>query len=221
MLAVVAGALGRYLRARGHSTLDLELRAMVPISVRADEEHGALGNRVSAMMAPLPVGVEDPVHRLDTLTRTMGDLKGSRQAVGASLLTELTASRRRRSPLRRRGCSRDSASSTWWSPTSPGRNSRCTCWGASCSVVYPMVPLAKNQAVCVGIMSYNGQVNFGLIGDFDGLPELDGLADDLRASLDELAAVAEASPGETPSPSPTSPSPAGAMQDGAGAGTQG
>ena len=54
ILAAVAGALGRYLRSTGASTRDLELRAMVPISVRAEDEHGALGNRVSAMMAPLP-----------------------------------------------------------------------------------------------------------------------------------------------------------------------
>ena len=60
VLSVVAGALGNYLRARGHETEDLELRAMVPVSVRAEEEHGALGNRISAMMAPLPVWSEDP-----------------------------------------------------------------------------------------------------------------------------------------------------------------
>ena len=57
-------AIGNYLRARGHDTEGLELRAMVPVSVRADEEHGALGNRISAMMAPLPVWCEDPVERL-------------------------------------------------------------------------------------------------------------------------------------------------------------
>src|SRR6185503_9287722 len=74
VLAAVSGALGRYLRARGHSTKDLALRAMVPISVRTDEEHGALGNRVSAMMAPLPIWCEDPVERLRTVTATMGDL---------------------------------------------------------------------------------------------------------------------------------------------------
>ena len=66
---MVAGALGRYLRARGHSTEDLELRAMVPISVRADDEHGQLGNRVSSMMAPLPVWCEDPVERLHLVAR--------------------------------------------------------------------------------------------------------------------------------------------------------
>ena len=82
VLAAVTGALGRYLRARGHSTAGLELRAMIPISVRTEDERGALGNRVSAMMAPLPIGLEDPVERLHVITETMGDLKASRQAVG-------------------------------------------------------------------------------------------------------------------------------------------
>ena len=90
VLSVVAGALGNYLRARGHDTEDLELRAMVPVSVRAEEEHGALGNRISAMMAPLPVWSEDPVERLHMVSETMGDLKGSGQAVGAEILTKIT-----------------------------------------------------------------------------------------------------------------------------------
>jgi diacylglycerol O-acyltransferase len=90
VLSVVAGALGNYLRARAHDTKDLELRAMVPVSVRAEEEHGALGNRISAMMAPLPVWSEDPVERLRLVTETMGDLKGSGQAVGAEILTKIT-----------------------------------------------------------------------------------------------------------------------------------
>ena len=61
VLAVVAGGLGRYMRLHGYSTEDVVLRAMIPVSVRADVEHGALGNRVAAMWAPLPVGVTDPV----------------------------------------------------------------------------------------------------------------------------------------------------------------
>ena len=90
ILSIVAGALGNYLRARGHDTEGLEMRAMVPVSVRADEEHGALGNRISAMMAPLPVWCEDPVERLRLVTAAMGDLKGSGQAVGAEILTKIT-----------------------------------------------------------------------------------------------------------------------------------
>jgi hypothetical protein len=61
--------------------------------------------------------------------------------------------------------------------------------------VFPMVPLAKNQGVCIGIMSYDGQVNFGLIGDYDGMPDLEDLALDLDASIDELIEAAGGRPG--------------------------
>ena len=56
--------------------------------------------------------------------------------------------------------------------------------------LFPMVPLAQNQALGVAIMSYNGRINFGLVGDYDVMPDLDELAADLRASLAELAEVA-------------------------------
>jgi diacylglycerol O-acyltransferase / wax synthase len=58
--------------------------------------------------------------------------------------------------------------------------------------VFPMVPLAKRQAVCFGIMSYNGQVNFGLIGDYDAMADLDSFTLDLAAACEELAAPAPA-----------------------------
>jgi diacylglycerol O-acyltransferase len=57
-----------------------------------------------------------------------------------------------------------------------------------------MVPLAKNQGVCIGIMSYDGQVNFGLIGDYDGMPDLDDLAKDLEDSMAELIEAAGGRP---------------------------
>jgi len=214
VLAAVAGALGRYLRARGHSTADLELRAMVPISVRTEDEHGALGNRVSAMMAPLPVGVEDPVQRLRTISETMGDLKASRQAVGATLLTELTAFA---PPTIAAQAARLQSRQRFFNlvvTNVPGPQFPLFVLGRELQVVFPMVPLAKRQAVCVGIMSYNGQVNFGLIGDYDAIPDLDGLAGDLQNALAELAAVAEASPTEPQKPA------GAAMHDGAGAPAQ-
>ena len=76
ILAAVAGALGRYLRARGHATKDLEMRALVPVSVRTEDQSGALGNRVSGMMARLPVGIEDPVERLELRDRVDGRPEG-------------------------------------------------------------------------------------------------------------------------------------------------
>jgi diacylglycerol O-acyltransferase / wax synthase len=64
--------------------------------------------------------------------------------------------------------------------------------GRELQAVFPMVPLAKRQAVCFGIMSYNGQINFGLIGDYDAMADIDSLAHDLSESIAELAALAPA-----------------------------
>jgi WS/DGAT/MGAT family acyltransferase len=192
ILSVVAGGIGRYLRARGHETKGVELRALVPVSIRAAEEQGALGNRISAMMAPLPVWCEDPVERLGVLTAEMGDLKASGQAVGAEILTKIT----------------DFAPTTIASQAArlqpaqrffnlvvtnvPGPQFPLYVLGRKMESIFPMVPLARNQALCVGIMSYNGQVNFGLIGDYDAMADLDSFALDLEAATEEVVATAAA-----------------------------
>jgi WS/DGAT/MGAT family acyltransferase len=189
ILSVVAGGIGKYLRARGHSTEGLEMRALVPVSVRAAEEHGALGNRISAMMAPLPVWCEDPVERLKILTAEMGDLKSSGQAVGAEILTRIT----------------DFAPTTIASQAArlqpaqrffnlvvtnvPGPQFPLYVLGRKMESIFPMVPLARRQALCVGIMSYNGQVNFGLVGDYDAMADLDSFALDLEAATEEVVAT--------------------------------
>ena len=199
VLAAVSGALGRYLRAHGHSTRELELRAMVPISVRGDDEHGALGNRVSSYMAPLPVWSDDPGERLARVSETMGDLKRSKQAVGATLMTELAdfapptiAGQAARLQSRQRFFNLVVTNI-------PGPQFPLYLLGRELQAIYPMVPLAKRQAVCFGIMSYNGQVNFGLIGDYDAIGDLDALAADLADSIAELAAIAPADePRRTP-----------------------
>ncbi|MGH2952635.1 MAG: WS/DGAT/MGAT family O-acyltransferase [Solirubrobacterales bacterium] len=195
VLAAVAGALGRYLRSRGHSTHELELRAMVPISVRSADEEGALGNRVSSFMAPLPVWCEDPLERLREVGSTMGDLKQSKQAVGATLLTDLTdfapptvASQAARLQARQRFFNLVVTNI-------PGPQHPLYLMGRELEAIFPMVPLAKRQAVCFGIFSYNGQVNFGLIGDYDAMGDLEMLAEDLEASIAELSeAVGEPGP---------------------------
>ena len=165
ILSVVAGALGRHLRSLGHSTVDLELRAMVPVSVRTAEGRGALGNQVAAMMAPLPVWCEDPVARLELVSAKMGDLKRSKQAVGANLLSELSdfapttiVSQAARLQSRQRFFNLVVTNV-------PGPQFPLYVLGRRMRDTFPMVPLAKNQAICVGIMSYDGAINFGLIGD--------------------------------------------------------
>jgi WS/DGAT/MGAT family acyltransferase len=192
ILAIVSGGIGRYLRARGHETEDLEMRAMVPVSIRQTEERGALGNRITAMMAPLPVWSEDPVERLRLTSARMGDLKTSGQAVGAEILTKMT----------------DFAPTTLASQAArlqpaqrffnlvvtnvPGPQFPLYVLGRQMESIFPMVPLARRQALCVGIMSYNGQVNFGLVGDYDAMADLDSFALDLEAATEEMIAAAPA-----------------------------
>ena len=194
VLAAVAGALGRYLRARGHQAGELELRALVPISIRADDEHGALGNRVSAMMAPLPVGVEDPAERLRRVSAAMGDLKESKQAVGAAMMTQLADF----APATIAGqAARLQPTQRFFNlvvTNIPGPQFPLYLLGRRLEAVIPMVPLARRQAVCFGIMSYDGQINFGLIGDYDAISDLESLADDLRASIAELVEAAGGRP---------------------------
>jgi WS/DGAT/MGAT family acyltransferase len=189
ILSVVSGALGNYLRARGHDTEGLELRAMVPVSVRTEEEHGALGNRISAMMAPLPVWCEDPVERLHILTETMGDLKGSGQAVGAEILTKLTDFA---PPTIASQAARLQPAQRFFNlvvTNVPGPQFPLYVLGRKMESIFPMVPLARRQALCVGIMSYNGQVDFGLVGDYDAMADLESFGLDLEAAIEELAAT--------------------------------
>ena len=195
ILTAVAGGIGRYMRSRGHSTEGLELRAMVPVSVRTAEQRGALGNQVTAMMASLPVWCEDPKRRMEIVRQSMGDLKQSKQAVGASLLTQLAdfapptiAGQAARLQSRQRFFNLVVTNI-------PGPQFPLYLMGRRMERVFPMVPLAKNQGVCIGIMSYDGQVNFGLIGDYDGMPDLDDLARDLEDSIVELIEAAGGRPG--------------------------
>jgi diacylglycerol O-acyltransferase / wax synthase len=192
MLAAVAGGLGRWLRAHGHPTDGLVLRAMIPVSVRADAERGALGNRVAAVWAELPVGVEDPVERLALVRGEMEHLKESHQAVGARLLTELTGFA---PPTVMAQAARLQARQRYFNlvvTNVPGPQIPLYVLGRRMRAIYPMVPLAQNLALGIAIMSYDGAISFGLNADYDALPDLERLATQLGEALDELAAAAGA-----------------------------
>jgi diacylglycerol O-acyltransferase / wax synthase len=192
VLAVVSGALGKYMRLHGLSTDAVGLKAMVPVSVRADIERGALGNRVAAMWATLPVGLADPVERLHTVSQEMVGVKQSGQAVGAEILTAVSGFA---PPTIMSQAARLQARQRFFNlvvTNVPGPQFPLYLLGRELEAIYPMVPLAENTALGVAILSYNGQLNFGLVGDYDALADLETLADELRASIDELAAAAGA-----------------------------
>lgn len=198
VLATVAGGLGRYLRAHGHPTIDLVLRAMIPVSVRADAERGALGNQVAAIWAGLPVGVTDPIERLELVKREMEGLKESGQAVGARVLTELTGFA---PPTVMAQAARLQAHQRFFNlvvTNVPGPQLPLYVLGRRMQAIYPMVPLAQNQALGIAIMSYDGRISFGLNADFDALPDLELLAGQLSEALEELAQAAGLPPLDSP-----------------------
>src|SRR5204862_4596812 len=137
--------------------------------------------------ATLPVWCEDPIERLGVMSRTMGDLKSSKQAVGASVLTDLADFA---PPTIVGQASRLQSRQRWFNfvvTNVPGPQFPLYLLGRRLLETFPMVPLAKRQAGCFGIMSYDGSVNFGLTADYDAMSDLDDLAGDLEAALAELS----------------------------------
>ena len=190
VLAAVAGALGRYLRRHDQPIDDSVLRAMVPVSVRADVERGALGNRVAAMWAGLPIGEPDPIMRLQMISSEMSGVKESGQAVGAQVLTELTGFA---PPTIMAQAARISAHQRMFNlvvTNVPGPQYPLYMLGRRLQEMFPMVPLAANQALGIAIMSYDGHLNFGLNADFDALPDVERLAQDLSDAIAELLQAA-------------------------------
>jgi WS/DGAT/MGAT family acyltransferase len=190
VLASVSLALGRYLRGQGVDTEGLELKAMVPVSVRADSQRGALGNQVAAMWAPLPVGVENPADCLAQIRDAMEDLKESGQAVGAQVLTNLAGFA---PPTILSQAARLQARQRYFNlvvTNVPGPQFPLYLLGRRLRGLYPVVPLARRQALGIAVMSYDGHLGFGLLADYDAVPELESIARDLDRAIASLARAA-------------------------------
>jgi diacylglycerol O-acyltransferase len=195
VLAGVAGGFARLLESRSELTEGLRLKVMCPVSVRDDSQHMQLGNRVSAMFVPLPVGEPDPKVRLELIRGSTGDLKEREQAVGAAFLTDLT---QYAAPtllgLAARVVHRQPLFNLVVTNV-PGPQTPLYCMGARLIEAFPVVPLTHNLTVVVGILSYCGQLHFGLFADRDRWPDLSVLATGLEESFAELHKLAEEAAG--------------------------
>ena len=190
VLAVTAGALQRWLRSRGLRTEGLELRALVPVSIRARDEHHQLGNRLAAMRAPLPVYVEDPAARLRVVRQAMRGLKESKQAVGAEVLAGMQALA---PPTILAQASRLNFSTRLFNllvTNVPGPQFPLYALGRELEELFPVAFLPDNHALAVAIISYNGGIDFGLLGDYDAMPDLDEVGELLAESAAALLAAA-------------------------------
>jgi WS/DGAT/MGAT family acyltransferase len=186
VLSAVSLALGRWLRDRGEDTDGLTLRAMVPVSVRADTHRGALGNRVAAMWAPVPVGEADPADCFAAVHAATAHLKDSGQAVGATRLTQLADFA---PPTILTQAARLQPRQRFFNlvvTNVPGPQLPLYLLGHRLTGLYPVVPLAQRQALGIAVMSYDGRMGFGLLGDYDALADLHELAGHLRGALADL-----------------------------------
>lgn len=198
VVAAVSGTLRRWLLERGER-VDRELRAIVPVSVRTDDQRHQLGNRVAAMRAPLPVQIADPVERLAAVRTAMTGLKESKQAIGAETLANLQDFA---PPTLLAQAARINFSTRLFNcivTNVPGPQFPLFVHGRQLREIVPFAFLPANHALAFAIMSYNGGLRFGLLGDYDALHDIDVVGDALEASFDELRAAAGV-PGGTSAP---------------------
>jgi diacylglycerol O-acyltransferase / wax synthase len=191
VLATVAGALHRLYRYRREPTRDRVLRAMVPVSVRTDDDQkSALGNRVSSIFVDLPIGPMGAKRRFSLIREKTKHLKESDQAVGAEFLMNI---------------------GTWAPPTIHGMAARLAARsrfinlvisnvpgpqvpmyiaGARLLAQYPIMPIAENMGLSIAVTSLAGTMAFGITADWDTLPDVEYLAQSIDESLTELRKAA-------------------------------
>jgi WS/DGAT/MGAT family acyltransferase len=185
LLTAVALMLSEYL---GESTPERTV-ALVPVSVRTESHSGELGNRISTVFADLPMR-GDPLDRLAAISATMREVKASAQVragsliVGASGLAPPIVS-----ALAARAMSAPRVFNLVVSNV-PGPQQTFYIDGVPLREVYPAVPLnPRNQALSVGILSYDGGVYFGLLADRGALPDVADAAHALESAVSRLVAA--------------------------------
>src|SRR3954449_4021937 len=206
VLTVVSGALASWLRSRGVRTEGLEMRALVPVSIRTADQQGALGNRIAAMRGPLPVYIRDPVARLDVVKRAMTGLKESKQALGAEVLASVE---NLAPPTILAQASRLNFSTRLFNlivTNVPGPQFPLYLLGRRLCDLFPIAFLPRDHGLAVAIMSYDGGIEYGLLADYDALPDVERIATGIDEALDELKAAAARATGddeEAGEPAPT------------------
>jgi len=190
VLTIVTGAVRRFLQRRLVDPRRIDFRVMTPVSVRTEDERGSFGNRVSAWTVDLPVGEEDPRRQLDAIRRTTSELKASKRAVGAEVLTQVAE----------------------WTPSTllslagrnmtrllpfnmvvtnvPGPQFPMYMLGSRLLETFPHVPLVDNLGLGIALLSYDGKLCWGFSADYDLVPDLAAYVKATRESFEELQQLA-------------------------------
>jgi diacylglycerol O-acyltransferase len=198
VLTAITAGFRELLLARGES-VDRVVRTLVPVSVRGRNADGtAVGdgtfeNKVSAMWAELPVGIDDPLDRLRMVSAQLDGLKESNQAVAGEALTSLSGFA---PPMllalgARIATKAPQRNVNTVTTNVPGPQLPLYVLGRRMRRVYPYVPLAGQVRVGVAIFSYDGAVTFGVTGDFDAAPDVERLAEGIEDGMGELVKLAD------------------------------
>jgi diacylglycerol O-acyltransferase len=190
VLCAATGGLRELLLARGENPPRQGLRAMVPVNIRREGDHGELGNEVSSLFVDLPVAEPDPLRRYQLVSACTEQRKAGGQALAASTLTGLTELA---PPVLHASLARQLFAKRLFNVTItnvPASPHRRYAFGAPMLDVVPIVPLAAEHALGIAVVSYAGEMTFGLYADRATMADLDVLRDGIRTSLLELAALA-------------------------------
>ena len=192
------------LEKRGELTEELVVRSLVPVSIRGQDERGVVTNRVSAVLANLPVSEPNPVQRLKLIREQMDSLKHTYQAVSAEILTGMLGFA---APmwlaLGSRAAFRIPQPLVQTVTTNvPGPRYPLYILGRRMEAAYPYVPIGNSVRISVAMFSYLDTISFGITTDYDFLPDLDIMIDGIGHGLAELGAHPQQA---APAPKPARP----------------
>lgn len=191
VLTVLSGAVSRYAELHNQQIAGRNLRVMVPVSLRREDQHGALGNLVSLMPVEIPLDIKDPIARMRFISQKTSEMKNARIAEGINLFTALMSTLP--APVQ-------SLVGTIASTPIPPFNMVCTnvpgpqiplyAAGRRMLHYYPYVPVGYAIGVGCAIMSYDQRLYFGLTSDLHAMPDVENLREFLYQSFAELREAA-------------------------------
>ncbi|MEV5987432.1 wax ester/triacylglycerol synthase family O-acyltransferase [Streptomyces sp. NPDC052051] len=194
LIAVVAGALRRWLNERGDGSAGVAPRALIPVSRRRPRAAQPQGNRLSGYLIRLPVDDPDPLTRLSTVRTAMDrnkDAGPNRGAGAVALLADHVPALGHRlgGPLV------SQAARLWFDilvTSVPLPSLGLRLGGNPLTEIYPLAPLARGQSLAVAISTYRGQVHYGLVADGRAVPDLGRLARSVTEEVETLLVACRA-----------------------------
>jgi WS/DGAT/MGAT family acyltransferase len=189
LLAAAAGGVRLYLEQHGRTARPL--KAMVPVSMRAQRVQADLGNEVSFVFVELPCDEPDPARRLRTVKAQMDDRKRSGRPEGADLVLRAFSYAPR--TFQKAFAHLVTGPRTFNLVVSniPGPREPLYLLGCELEEAYPVVPIADRHALSIGMTTIKDEACFGIYADCEALPDADLLAESIDASIEELLAIAD------------------------------